>query len=118
MGRRSLGIQTFWFQKACANHIVWDAIEVVEFTRKHTTRVHDGLNEIRTIIEQLTRKRDERRDGFVKTLKHAMMTRLGDCPEDVIRQLTERRIPRHLISQVMDIAQKQGRSRSLLWSMR
>ena len=25
VGRRSLGIQTFWFQMACANHIVWDA---------------------------------------------------------------------------------------------
>ena len=48
VGRRSLGIQTFWFQAVCQNHIVWDAVEVVEFTRKHTAKVHDGLREIRT----------------------------------------------------------------------
>jgi len=33
VGRRSVGIQTFWFQAVCANHIVWDAVEVVEFSR-------------------------------------------------------------------------------------
>ena len=27
VGRRSLGIQTFWFQAVCENHIVWDARE-------------------------------------------------------------------------------------------
>ena len=108
VGRRSLGIQTFWFQKVCANHIVWDAVEVVEFTRKHTARVHDGLGEIRSIIDQLTRKRDNRRDGFVNTMRNAMTTRLGDCSEDVIRQLTERRIPRHLVDQAMEMAQVHG----------
>src|SRR5262249_9792321 len=30
VGKRSLGIETFWFQKICQNHIVWDAVEVVE----------------------------------------------------------------------------------------
>jgi hypothetical protein len=108
VGRRSLGIQTFWFQKVCANHIVWDAVEVVEFTRKHTARVHEGLDEIRRIIDQLTRKRDERRDGFVKTLRNAMTTRLGDCSDEVIKQLTERRIPRHLVDQAMEMAQVHG----------
>jgi hypothetical protein len=108
VGRRSLGIQTFWFQKVCANHIVWDATEVVEFTRKHTTRVYEGLDEIRGIIDQLARKRDERRDGFVKTLRNAMTTRLGDCPDAVVKQLTERRIPRHLVDQAMEMAQVHG----------
>src|ERR1700732_5280902 len=27
VGKRSLGIQTFWFQAVCQNHIVWDAVE-------------------------------------------------------------------------------------------
>lgn len=27
VGRRSVGVQTFWFQKVCANHLVWDATE-------------------------------------------------------------------------------------------
>lgn len=108
VGRRSMGIQTFWFQKVCANHIVWDAVEVVEFTRKHTARVHDGLDEIHRIIDELARKRDQRRDSFVKTLQNAMSTRLGDCSEDVMKQLTERRIPRHLIDTALEMAHIQG----------
>ncbi|APZ93220.1 DUF932 domain-containing protein [Fuerstiella marisgermanici] len=108
VGRRSLGIQTFWFQKVCANHIVWDAVEVVEFTRKHTARVHDSLDEIRRIIDELARKRDQRRDGFVNTLRNAMSTKLGDCSEDVAKQLTERRIPRHLIDTALEMAAVQG----------
>ena len=26
VGKRSLGLQTFWFEQCCGNHIVWDAI--------------------------------------------------------------------------------------------
>jgi len=40
VGRRSLGMQSFWFQRICQNHIVWDAVEVVEFSRKHTATVY------------------------------------------------------------------------------
>jgi len=43
VGKRSLGIQTFWFQKVCCNHIVWDAMDVTEFTRKHTGNVRESL---------------------------------------------------------------------------
>lgn len=50
VGKRSVGIQTFWFQAVCRNHIVWDAIEVVEFSRKHTANVHDSLREMRRIV--------------------------------------------------------------------
>ena len=45
VGRRSLGVETFWYQSLCANHIVWDAIEVVRFARKHTAKVRDSLEE-------------------------------------------------------------------------
>ena len=64
VGKRSVGIQTFWFQKICANHLVWDATEVVEFSRKHTANVRDGLDEIRCILERLIMRRDSRRDSF------------------------------------------------------
>ena len=46
VGRRSLGVQTFWFQRVCQNHIVWDATEVVEFSRKHTANVGNGLQRL------------------------------------------------------------------------
>ena len=42
VGKRSVGVQTFWFQAVCQNHIVWDAVEVVDFSRKHTANVYDA----------------------------------------------------------------------------
>jgi hypothetical protein len=45
VGRRTVGIETFWFQSICSNHIVWDAMEVTTFSRKHTANVHDALPE-------------------------------------------------------------------------
>jgi len=53
VGRRSVGIQTFWFQAVCQNHIVWDAVEVVDFSRKHAANVHESLVAVRQIIESL-----------------------------------------------------------------
>jgi hypothetical protein len=108
VGRRSLGIQTFWFQACCKNHIVWDATEVVEFTRKHTANVRDGLGEIRRIVEALVAKRDARRDGFVSVLKKAMQMRLGDDADEVAETLLQNGIPRGLAKQALEIAQQQG----------
>jgi hypothetical protein len=58
VGRRTVGIQTFWFQAVCQNHIVWDAVDVVEFSRKHTANVHEALAEVRQLIERLVTKRE------------------------------------------------------------
>jgi len=108
VGRRSLGVQTFWFQKVCQNHIVWDAVEVVEFTRKHTANIRDGLGEIRQIIENLANKRDERRDGFVKVIRKAMTEKLGDDADEVSRRLASEGIPRGIVKDAMEIARQQG----------
>ena len=109
VGRRSLGIQSFWFQAVCQNHIVWDATEVIEFTRKHTANVHEGLSEIRRILESLVSKRNERRDGFVQVLSKAMEQRLGADSDDVIKELLKNGIPRHLAKDATEIARQQGR---------
>ena len=109
VGRRSLGIQTFWFQAVCQNHIVWDAVEVTEFTRKHTTNVHEGLGEIRRILETLVARRDERRDGFVRVLSNAMRQTLGADAEAVVKELTKNGIPRNLARDATEIARQQGR---------
>ena len=77
VGRSSVGISTFWFQSICQNHIVSDDTEIVEFTRKHTGKVHESLGEIRRIVECLVEKRDARRDGFVSLMRKAMTTTLG-----------------------------------------
>ena len=109
VGRRSVGISTFWFQAVCRNHIVWDAVEVVEFSRKHTANVHDCLAEVRRIIESLVAKRDERRDSFVRVLKKAMETSLGDEADDVLKELSKRGIPRDLARRSLEVAKEHGR---------
>lgn len=109
VGKRSVGISTFWFQAVCANHIVWDATEVVEFSRKHTANVHDGLIEIRRTLEQLVNKRDQRRDGFVRVLKTAMQSTLGNDAVEASKCLIENGIPRGLAKEALRIAEQKGR---------
>ena len=108
VGRRSVGIQTFWFQVICRNHIVWDAVEVVDIRRNHTTRVRDSLDEIRAAIEHLVRRRDERRDGFIKVLGKAMTERLGDDADEVMKVLAREGIPRNLAKEALKVAEQQG----------
>lgn len=108
VGRRSLGIQTFWMQAVCANHIVWDALDVSEFKRKHTANVHDGLDEIRRRIAQLIERRDERRDRFAEVLRRAARMQLGDDADEVLKQLGSHGIPQNLGKQALEIARERG----------
>ncbi|MBE7508234.1 MAG: DUF932 domain-containing protein [Planctomycetia bacterium] len=109
VGRRSVGVQTFWFQAVCANHIVWDAVEIVEFTRKHTANVHECFGQIREIIGRLVEKRDQRRDGFVATIRKAMETTLGRSADDVLKVLAKQGIPRAAAKEAVEIAAQRGR---------
>ncbi|MFC1601295.1 DUF932 domain-containing protein [Candidatus Sumerlaeota bacterium] len=108
VGCRSVGIQTFWFQAICQNHIVWDAVEVIEFKRKHTANVGDSLSEIRGIVESLVHKRDSRRDGFVQVMRKATEKVLGADGDEVIKVLTRNGIPRSLSKEALKIAEEQG----------
>ncbi|WP_286178130.1 DUF932 domain-containing protein [Rhodopirellula sp. JC639] len=108
VGRRSVGIQTFWFQRICQNHIVWDATEVVEFSRKHTANVRDALDEIRRMVETLVKRRSQRRDSFAAVMKKAMTERLGNDADEVGSVLSAEKIPRQLIKDAMELAQQQG----------
>jgi hypothetical protein len=115
VGKRTVGISTFWFQAVCANHIVWDAIEVTEFTRKHTGRVRDSLSEIRAAIEILVQKRDERKDGFAKIVAKAMESTYGQDAEEVEKLLTKTGFTKSLTAQAIQIARQQGRF--TIWSI-
>ncbi len=102
VGRRTVGVETFWFQRICSNHIVWDAIEVVSFSRKHTANVGEALEEIRRIIDRLVIKRDERRDAFAKSVHRAMETSLGSDMEETTKALTGRGIPFRTIKEAVE----------------
>lgn len=102
VGRRSVGISTFWYQRICGNHIVWDATEVCEFTRKHTANVRDALGEIRCMIEQLVTKRNERKDSFAGLIDRAMDVKLGTDAEEVEKALRQNGIPTMLAKQTVE----------------
>lgn len=109
VGRRAVGISTFWFQAVCANHLVWDAVEVVEVHRRHTGAVHEILGAVRRAIEHLVEQRDARRDGFVRVVRQAMRTALGDDADEALKVLHQHGIPRDLGRRVIEAAQRQGR---------
>ena len=89
-------------------YIVWGAVEVAEFSRKHTANVHESLVEIRRRVEALVEKRDERRDGFVEVIRRAMATKLADNTDEVLRVLTKHGITRALAKEATEIARIQG----------
>lgn len=109
VGRRSVGVSTFWFQAVCRNHIIWDATEVVEFTRKHTGKVGEALGDIRRIVEALVEKRDARKDGFIAVMKKAMEAKLGDDAEEAMKALTKAGITKTLAKRALEVAAEQGR---------
>lgn len=88
---------------------MWDAVEVVELTRKHTAGVGNVLADIRRALDALVARRDERRDGFVKVIGKAMREKLGDDAEDVLKELARNGIPRGLAKEALEIAKQQGR---------
>lgn len=109
VGKRSVGISTFWFQSVCANHIVWNATELTDFTRKHTGSVYEAIGDIRRIIETLVKKRDERKDGFARVIRKAMDERLGSDAEEVAKVLAKVGVSRQLAKQALEIAKEEGR---------
>ena len=109
VGRRSLGVETFWFQSVCKNHIVWDAAEIVQYSRKHTANVHEALDEIQRLIQALVARRDVRRDAFARAIKHAMDEKLGEDADEVRSVLAKVGVSRSLAKQAIEIARQQGR---------
>lgn len=109
VGKRSVGISTFWFQAVCANHIVWDAAEVTEFSRKHTANVRDGLTRIRETLTRLVQLRDQRKDGFVQMMRKAVESTLGDDADEAMKMLAKSGINRSLAKEALKIAEQRGR---------
>jgi len=105
VGRRSLGVETFWYQQICGNHIVWDAVEIVEFSRKHTANVHEALTEVRRLIQALAAKRDQRRDAFARVMQKAMETKLGEDADEVKAALSKVGVSRSLGKQALELVQ-------------
>lgn len=115
VGKRTVGVSTFWFQACCANHIVWDACEITEVTRKHTGRVRDALNDIRDAIASLVQKRDERKDGFARAVARAMETTYGSDTDEVQKLLAKAGFTQSLAKRATELAREKGRF--TIWSV-
>ncbi len=104
VGRRSVGLTTFWFQAVCQNHIVWDTTDVVEFTRKHTANVYESLAVVQRMIRDLAVRRYERRDSFAKLIGDAMDTDVGDT-EDATKLLAQHGFSGQLALKAVELAE-------------
>ena len=104
----SQGISQPWVGPNCAPITIWDAVELVDFTRKHTANVYDAVADIRGIIARLVETRDERRDGFVQVVKKAMETRLGSSSDEVLKVLAKQGITRTLAKEALEVAGRHG----------
>ena len=108
VGKRSLGLQTFWFQSVCANHLVWDPIETVEFSRRHTANIHESLDLVRDLIGNLVKKRDKRRDGFAQAIKMAMGTRFAESADEAIVDITRQGLTRTIAAKAIELSKQRG----------
>lgn len=87
VGRRAIGLATFWYQRACGNHLIWDANTRVSYSRKHNAQVETALENIRQLMRRVVDSSSARKDAFAKALACAQRTKLGSCSEEVIKVL-------------------------------
>ncbi len=110
VGRRSMGIASFWYQRVCGNHIVWDPTHLVSYSRKHTASVETALGDFRKIIRHLVESSSVRRDKFAQSISKAQHTPLGTCPDQVSKVLTGFGIAAGSVHDAVDaMASKPGR---------
>jgi len=115
VGRRSVGVTTFWYQEICGNHVCWQCADVTCVNRKHTRGVGDALAEIRSAIAQLVERRDAARDQFAATVRKAMEATTGD-KEETLAFLSKYDINRQLAKKAVELAEGRGK-RFTIWSM-
>lgn len=72
------------------------------FTRGQAVRSVHGTAYIRRHVAALVRKRDERRDGFVRVVRKAMEQTLGPDAEEVMKVLVKQGLTRGLAKQAVE----------------
>jgi hypothetical protein len=103
VGSRYTGIASFWYQRVCGNHIIWDPKHLVSYSRKHTASAETALTEFRKIIRHLVEASSNRRDEFGKSISRAQKTALGSCPDSVTRVLRGLGIPASSIQDAVKV---------------
>lgn len=108
VGRRLPGIETFWFQAASQGHIVWEAGEIVDFSRRRIAQGREAVPEIRQVLRELAAKWDQRRDAFARVIQRAMETQLGEDADAVQAVLAKAGVGRTWAKEAIELSAAQG----------
>ena len=93
VGKRSVGISTFWFQAVCR-----EPHRLGRDRGRPSSRASTRARSARpwatsaASSRRLVEKRDARRDGFVAVMRKAMETKLGDDAEEAMKALARQGI--------------------------
>lgn len=105
VGARSFGVQTFYFQRVCCNHIIWGADQTTKFRRRHIGKdiVTECLNTMNDMIESSRRQAP---DGFAAVVKAAMEA--GVDADKAAAILATKGLSKQLAQAAIESADKDG----------
>jgi hypothetical protein len=109
VGRRPLRVQAFWYQAVEHNHFLFDPIFARPFVRRHAGEVRQGLDQMRRVLEALLRRREDRRDAFIRLLRKANRLRLGSRAAEACARVRGAAIPARQACAAVEMAQQRGR---------
>ena len=81
----------------------------MEYTRKHTARVNEGLGEIRAMIEPIVAKRDDRNDGFVASSPRRWRRSSATTQRKPSRNSARTELHGSVAKEAITLAQEKGR---------
>ncbi|MFO0845322.1 MAG: DUF932 domain-containing protein [Gemmataceae bacterium] len=109
VGRRTVGVSTFWMQGVCGNHLIHGSRDAVETEWKHTGKVSEALKGIRRAIEVTVQKRDERKDDFARLIRKAMEERLAEDAEEAMKALAQHGVLQRLAKEAVNLTLEAGK---------
>ncbi len=113
VGRRTVGVSTFWLQAVCGNHLIHGSRDAAETEWRHTGKVSEALQGIRRAIELLVEKRDERKDDFARLVRKAMDEKLADDAEEAMKALATRGVLQRLAKEAVNTTLEAGKKFTL-----
>lgn len=108
VGSRPLGIQAFWHEATHRNHLLWDPIWKRPFVRRHLGHVRQGLEQMRRLLDVLSRRHDQRRNAFARVARKAQRLQLARRADEACSRLRQAGLPQWLACAAIESAQRQS----------
>lgn len=114
VGAASFVIDTFLFDYACSNRIVWGVSNHAKVAFRHTKGAPDRF--IEQVAPALDHYREESTGGIVESLKAAQAKRIGD--KDAVRSFLEKRFTKTQATAILAAhMEDEGRPIETLWDV-